>query len=212
MTTHISSKAFFVGTSVIILGALGFSLSGCAPLVVGGGAATAAVASSTTEERGVTGFWDDSKIKTQILYHYTREANALTHQVEVVVRQGRVLITGSITQPQLKVDAVRLAWKVPGVREVIDETTLENKETMASYTNDIWVTTKVKSVLLLEKNVSSANYNVQTIDGVVYVMGITPNTQELNKVIDVTRRVNGVKEVVNFIQVGKQTPPSPNKK
>jgi osmotically-inducible protein OsmY len=201
-----------IGCSAIALAAVGISLTGCAPVIIGGGAATAAVASSTTEERGFSGFWDDAKIKSNVLYHYNREANALTHQVEVVVRQGRVLITGAVSDPHLKVEAVRLAWKTPGVREVIDETTLENKETMASYTNDIWITTKVKSALLVEKNVSSANYNVQTIDGAVYLMGVAPNTQEHDKVLDVARRVNGVKEVVNFIQVGRiQTPPE-NKK
>lgn len=179
------------------------SLSGCAPVILGGGAATATVATSATEERGIGGFWDDTKIKTQILWHYTREANILSSQVDVVVRQGRVLLTGALEDPRLKVEAVRLAWKVPGVREVMDEISLENQETIASYTNDVWITTKVKSALFFDKEIHSANYNIQTINGVVYIMGVAPNAPELKKVLDISSRINGVKEVVNLVQVGK---------
>jgi osmotically-inducible protein OsmY len=188
--------------SIVALAILGSSLSGCAPLVIGGGAVTAAVASSATEERGFSGFWDDAKIKSQILWHYSREADFLANQVDVVVRQGIVLLTGAVDQPRLKVEAVRLAWKVPGVREVRDEISLENKETMGSYTHDIWITTRVKSALLFEKGIHSSNYNVQTVNGVVYLMGIAPSAGERDRVLFLTRRIDGVKEVVNFVQVG----------
>lgn len=198
-------KQIFASPLILI----GFLLSGCAPLILGGGAATGTVAAATTEERGISGFWDDTKIKSQILWHYSREAEALTYQVEVVVRQGRVLLTGSVDDPQLKVEAVKIAWKVPGVREVVDEISLENQETMASYTNDIWITTKVKSALLFERAIHSANYNVQTVNGVVYLMGIAPNRRELDKVIFLIRRITGVKEVVNFVQ---DRMPNKNKK
>jgi osmotically-inducible protein OsmY len=196
-------KASFQIPEVTLL-IVSLALSGCAPAVIGGGAATASVATSATEERGIGGFWDDTKIKTQILWHYNREADILTSQVDVVVRQGRVLLTGTVDKPRLKVEAVRLAWKVPGVREVMDEISLENQETMGSYTHDIWITTKVKSALFFDKEIHSANYNIQTINGVVYIMGVAPDAKELKQVLHICRRINGVKEVVNFVQVGKR--------
>lgn len=178
------------------------SVPGCAPVIVGGAATT--VASSAAEERGITGVWDDTKIKTQILWHYRQLDKGPSGDIEVVVRQGCVLLTGSVDQPEAKVEAVRLAWKVPGVREVKDEITIGKSETITSFANDSWITTKIKSTLLFDKDVHSVNYNVQTINGVVYVMGVSPNERELNKVLDRVRRVPGVKEVVNYVEVGKK--------
>jgi osmotically-inducible protein OsmY len=183
-------------------------LSGCAPVIVGGAATT--VATAATEERGIGGVWDDTKIKTQILWHYSQEAQGPSGEVDVVVRQGRVLLTGTVDQPQKKIDAVRLAWKVPGVREVVDEIKIGSDTTLSGYAKDSWITTKAKSGLLFDEEIHSVNYNVQTLDGVVYVMGVAPNEQELKRVLDRVSRVAGVKEVVNFVEVGKKREKEPS--
>jgi osmotically-inducible protein OsmY len=59
----------------------------------------------------------------------------------------------------------------------------------------------VKTALLLEKNVRSLNYTVQTIDRVVYVMGYTTDSADLDRAMNAIRHVDGVKEVVNYVDV-----------
>jgi osmotically-inducible protein OsmY len=196
------NSSFLIGFFLLV----NLLVSGCAPLMVGSAATT--VATTATEERTVSGIWDDSKIKTQIIWHYSKHKNDLAGRVDVVVRQGRVLLTGTVDTPQQKIKAVKLAWKVPGVREVMDEISLNKEETLSGYAQDSWVTTQVKSALLFAKDVHSSNYSIQTINGVVYLMGVAASKKELNAALYHVRRVAGVKEVVNFVQL----PQKPQKK
>jgi osmotically-inducible protein OsmY len=185
-----------------ISGALALLLileSGCVPLAVTG---AGTVGSAAAEERGIGGAWDDTAVKTKILWHYAQEKNGLSGMIDVVVRQGRALLTGTVSDPKMKVRAVQLAWKVKGVREVVDEIHF-GQESAGDYANDSWLTTKVKTALLFRKDVHSINYNVQTIKGVLYLMGVAPNEAEKKRVISTVRRIEGVKEVVSLVEVGR---------
>lgn len=172
--------------------------SGCAPTIVGGGAT---VITSAAEERGVSGVYDDAKIKTQIVWKLSQAGSAKFGHVDVVVRQGKVLLTGTVKNPEDKIDAVNMAWKVKGVREVVDEISSTHQVTLSNYAKDSWITTKVKSTLLFDDKVSSINYNVQTINGVVYLMGIAPSQQDLETALNRISQISGVSEVVNHATV-----------
>ena len=175
-------------------------LQGCAPAVVGTAGTVGTVA---VEERGVEGAWSDAKIKSSILWAYGNQEGTLVQDVGVVVRHGKVLLTGSVKDPHMKVKAVRMAWKPKGVSEVVDEISVDRKGNIKAFTQDSWITTKVKSTLLLEKNVRSLNYTIQTIDRVVYVMGFTTNMDDLDRAMNAIRYVDGVKEVVNYVEVNQ---------
>ena len=172
--------------------------SGCAPTIVCGGAT---VITSAAEERGVSGVYDDAKIKTQIVWKLSQAGSAKFGHVDVVVRQGKVLLTGTVKNPEDKVDAVNMTWKVKGVKEVVDEISSTHQVTLSNYAKDGWITTKVKSVLLFDDKVSSINYNVQTINGIVYLMGIAPSQQDLDTALNRISQISGVNEVVNHATV-----------
>ena len=173
-------------------------LQGCAPAAVGG---AGAMGTTAAEERGLSGAWEDTKIKSSIMWAYSNEKGNLVHDVDVVVRRGKVLLTGSVKDPKMKIEAVRIAWKTKGVKEVVDEVDLDRKANLKAYSQDTWITTKVKTALLVADDVRSLNYTVQTIDGVVYVMGYTTNAEDLERAMNAVRYVDGVKEVVNYVEV-----------
>lgn len=177
--------------------------TGCEPvMVVGTGAA---VTTSVAEERGIGGVLNDSSIKTRIQVRYMEHNPALSNAVDVVVRQGRVLLTGTLKDPKMQIDAVRLAWKVDGVQEVIDETSIGNSNGFKAYANDSWITTQIKSKMLFDKNIQSLNYNIQSIRGTVYLMGIAQSQHELDRVIDIARRTSKVKRVVSYVTLKPQS-------
>ena len=197
MKTILKSLALLSSTA---LGSL--VLSGCEPvLFVGTGAA---VTTSVAEERGIGGVFSDSSIKTRINMLYMEHSAALLKHVDIVVRQGRVLLTGVVPTPQVQIDAVRLAWKVDGVQEVIDETTVGEGGGFGGYSSDSWITTQLKSKLLFDGDISSINYNIQTIKGTVYLMGVAQDQKELDKVIDIARRTSRVKNVVSYVRIKPQ--------
>lgn len=187
--------------SVLLVGALivgGSLLQGCAPVAVFGGATT--LGSSLSEERSMKAIVDDAATKAEINALWFDFDPAISEMVELSVREGRVLLTGSVDKPQRQIDAVRLAWKVNGVREVIDETKLGQGGGIGGYAGDTWVTTQLKAEFLFEPEILSVNYNIKTVKGTVYLIGIAQNQQELDRALELARRVGGVKEVVNYMR------------
>lgn len=178
-------------------------LSGCAPTLFMGAATS--VTTSFAEERGVGGVVSDADIKSRIHLKWLGYNAALSNKIDVVVRQGSVLLTGNVDSPQMQIDAVRLAWEVVGVREVMNETKVTNESSFAAYAKDGWIATRVRSKVFFDNDVRSLNYTIQCNQGIVYLMGIAQNQGELDRVIDHARTTNGVKEVISYV---KLKPPS----
>jgi len=172
-------------------------LSGCVTL------ATSAVSTGTVvvaQERSVGDAVDDFTIYTQIQHHFLqKDIKHLFIEVLVKVIEGRVMLAGEVQQPETAIEAVRLTWQVPGVREVINEIQVRDKSSIIDYADDVWISTQVRSRLLLAKDVLSINYNVMTVNGVIYLLGIAQDQTELEKALYICRTTKGVKQVVNHV-------------
>jgi osmotically-inducible protein OsmY len=68
-------------------------------------------------------------------------------------------------------------------------------------TPDPWITTKVKASLLTDAAVDGLKINVDTMDGRVTLHGRTESPAEKARAEELARKVNGVSEVRNLIQV-----------
>lgn len=186
----------------ITAAALCVSLQGCAPLLIGGATATGV---SVAQERSIGNAIDDTAIWGAIKNSYAQEdMKALLTGVSVKVNEGRVLLTGKVNNPDTRVTAVRLAWQPKGVKEVIDEIMVTNQDSVGDYANDTWITTQVKSKLLFNKDVSSINYSIETVNAVVYLIGIARSQDELQTATDIASTVKGVKRVVSHVRVENQ--------
>ena len=60
---------------------------------------------------------------------------------------------------------------------------------------DTWITTKVKADLLATENVSGLDIKVETVDGVVTLMGAVTSQAQKDKAVEVARQIKGVKRV-----------------
>lgn len=175
----------------------GLSLSACIPAAVGG-ATTAGV--FVAQERSFGTAIDDSTIRTAITKRYLeKDVNDLLTGVGVEVHEGRVLLTGEVVKPETAIEAVKLAWQADGVKEVINEIQVTNRAGMKNFAQDAWITNQVKGRLVAEKGVASLNFSIETVNNVVYVMGIARSETELQKVLNVASRVKGVQRVVSHV-------------
>lgn len=68
-------------------------------------------------------------------------------------------------------------------------------------TSDAWITAKTKMALLTTDGVHATQVNVDTVDGRVTLHGTVPTATEKTKAGDVARKIDGVKEVRNVLQV-----------
>lgn len=184
---------------------LGTLASGCTPMgaAVGAGA-TLGVAAA--QEGGIPAATTDAAIRIQINDFWFRHNVDMYRKLSLTIKEGRVLITGVLQDPDMRVDAVRLAWQANGVRQVINEITIENSGGITGYMTDTWITTQLKSKLLIDKRVQSINYSVDTVKGTVYLMGVAQDQKELDRVIDHARNMRYVKNVVSYVRLRGETP------
>ena len=71
------------------------------------------------------------------------------------------------------------------------------KEGTGEYFDDTVITSKVKAAILQEPSLKSAEINVETFKGVVQLSGFVNSPADINKAVEVARRVEGVKSVKN---------------
>lgn len=69
-----------------------------------------------------------------------------------------------------------------------------------AYVDDSWITTKVKSDMIADNEVSARNIGVKTVKGVVTLTGKAANWTEANKAAEIAHGVAGVVEVQNDIR------------
>ncbi|MBX9634585.1 MAG: BON domain-containing protein [Magnetospirillum sp.] len=173
-------------------------LSGCAGAVIGAGATTA---SAAAEERGLEGAIDDAKIRAEINHLWFQRDIEMYRQVTLTIKEGRVLLTGTVPAPEARVEAVRLSWQAAGVREVLNEIQVHGDTGFSDYAKDVTISQKMKSRLLFDKEIRNINYTVDVNDAVIYLMGVAQSDAELERVIAYARDISGVRGVVNHVRL-----------
>ena len=181
-----------------------FALQGCAETVVGG---AAVVGVSIAQERSVGAALDDTVTHASISRYMFEKDIELYRKVGIEVVEGRVLLTGSVANPADRDEAVRLTWQAGGVKEVVNEIQVTNQGGVIDYARDTWITTQLKTKLLLDKHIRDINYNVETVNGIVYMIGIAQDQAELERVTNHARTIRYVRKVVSHVRL-KDAPAS----
>jgi len=173
---------------------------GCSPVGVlaSGGSATMVVAEG---DRSLGTVVDDATIKLNLSAKFLKSENRLFLDVNSNVTEGRVLLTGLVDTQEIRIEAVRKVWEINGVKEVINEIEVGNKTTLKEYMNDLWINTQVKSLAARTIGLRSFSYNFETIKGKVYIAGITSRPEQLQAIVESTKTIKGVKEIVNYVVI-----------
>jgi osmotically-inducible protein OsmY len=74
-------------------------------------------------------------------------------------------------------------------------------EGTGEYVDDAVLTTKVKAAIFNEPTLKSAEINVETFKGVVQLSGFVNSQGDIEKAVEVARRVAGVKSVKNDMRL-----------
>lgn len=182
--------------ALLALASLG--LAGCALPGMGVGA-TAGVA--VAQERSVGNALDDGIITITVSSNLLQYNIDLFQAVDVEVVEGRVLLTGKVEQPDHRVQAVRLAWLADGVVEVLNEIQVTDQGGIVDYARDTWISTQLRTKLLLDMAVRAINYNIEVVNGVVYMIGIAQDQGELERVTNHARTIKNVIKVVSHVRI-----------
>ena len=175
-------------------------LNACTAVV--GAGATVGVAA--VQERGLKGRTKDLRIEALVLTRYLNVGLKLTTTIGVEVYNGRVLLTGATKDLKLSDKAIKLAWSVAGVTDVINEIQLEKGATVTNYAHDTWITTKLKAKLAFDKDILAINYAIETVNRTVYLIGIAQDQSELARVMARANSISRVINVVNHVKLRKK--------
>ena len=182
-----------------ILSVFIFILTNCTIPVATGMAVKGVTVSNS--DRSIGEFVDDVLIKTVLKNSYFDQSEKIFFNVDVEVSQGRVLLTGTVDNIDLRIEATRIAWGVNGVQTVINEIQISDSDSILNFADDLVISTKVMAKIMLDEQVNSLNYNIETVNKIVDISGSSGSSDEKQKVIDLSREVFGVEEVIDYITI-----------
>ncbi len=178
------------------------ALTSCVETVVVGSAATGYLA---TREKTFSDTQKDvviaSKLGTQFIEKGLKNPG---NSIDITVNEGRVLLTGIVRDASKGRLANDLAWRLDGVKEVIDEVQVRSGDSLhvhdfTTAAADYLITSEIESKLLFKRYIASVNFKITTVNRTVYIIGVAQNDDEMQRVLSTASRVRGVKKVVNHI-------------
>ena len=173
-----------------------FALTSCIETAVGLG--TAAVAASTTE-KGFSTSVSDTVIEAKLTDKFIKNDASLVTGVESSVSNGAVLMTGKLDTQDQKILATRLAWEIKGVKEVINEIQIVSEKSIKTTAKDLAASAQLRAALIGDQEISSLNYSIDVVNGIVYLSGVAANEKERERVITHAQALRFAKKVVNYI-------------
>ena len=188
------TRSFIFSSFLLISSAL--ALSGCVNAAIGIG--TAAVAASTTE-KGLSTSVSDSVIQAKLSESFIQTSQSIFLNVETSVNDGSVLLTGKLKTQEEKITATRLSWEIRGVREVINEIQLSEASSFKSSAKDLAASAQLRAALIRDANISSLNFSIDVVNGIVYLSGVAKNEEERERVVAHAQELRFAKQVVSYI-------------
>ena len=192
-----SLLTFFTSITISVL------LASCSPVGLAVGAGASLMTASQTE-KGLEGSAKDLRIKDEINHNLFQKDHDLFGAVKVSVDNGKVLITGSVPSPQDRIEISKLSWKVGNVKEVINEVQVTNKASFTNRAKDLLINKSLQTQLLLDQSINFINFNVDTVNGIVYIFGIARDQEEINRIIKHARNIKYVENIINYMSVTNQ--------
>jgi len=181
-----------------MLGALP-ALSGC--ILAAAGAGAAGGYATLAQERSTSDQLKDTTIRALVSKSWDEYSPDMPHNLDAVVYEGRVLITGRLANEQMRQEAVQRTWKVDGVKEVYDEIVVGPETHFSDEARDTVISTRLKNDLVWDSQVKSINYTVKTEDGVVYIIGSARTRDEMDRVTGYARNIPNVRRVGSYVRV-----------
>ncbi len=175
-------------TCVLVLAVL----QGCAAVTV---AAITAGASMATDRRSIGNQIDDQSIELAAYNEMTKNKSLSDNtNLHVTSLNGAVLIIGQAPNTYLRDQAIKIVNAIAGVVRIHNQIRIGNTTSVTTQTNDVWLTSKVKTALFSSDEVNGKDIKVITENAEVFLMGVV-SKKEAEAAVTITRNISGVNRV-----------------
>ena len=174
---------------IILSGCVGVSSSG----VFGTGVSVA------LDPRSVGTQIDDSIMQKNLSARIILLDKKYLLSVKSKVLDGRIFLTGKVENPEDKLKLTKMAWETEGVRSVRNDIKVKEDFNFKQSAKDLLITSQLRTALIIDKEIKSTNYQIDTYKKKIYIYGIAMTSDEKDKVIDEAKQVLDVKDVIASI-------------
>ena len=119
--------------------------------------------------------------------------------VKTKVLDGRIFITGKVDTVEEKLKITKLGWEIKGARSVKNDLKIKEKFNFKQTAKDVLITSQLRTAMIANKKIKSANYDIDTYKKIIYIYGISQNEEERSEVTNEAKQVLDVEDVVTSI-------------
>ena len=182
---------------LLILIFVSFILTGC--VGVGSKGLFGTGVSVALDPRTVGTQIDDSIMQKTISAKILARDKKHIISVKTKVLDGRIFITGKVDNPEEKLIITKLAWETKGARSVRNDIKIKEEFKFKQSAKDILITSQLRTALILNKNIKSTNYQIDTYKKKIYIYGIAITLEEKDLVISEAKEILDVEDVIPSI-------------
>ncbi len=178
---------------------IGFILTGC--VGVGSKGLFGTGVSVALDPRTVGTQIDDSIMQKTISAKILARDKKHIISVKTKVLDGRIFITGKVDNPEEKLIITKIAWETKGARSVRNDIKIKEEFKFKQSAKDILITSQLRTALILNKNIKSTNYQIDTYKKKIYIYGIAVTLEEKDLVISEAKEILDVEDVIASIML-----------
>jgi|TARA_B100001093_G_scaffold518426_1_gene603196 osmotically-inducible protein OsmY len=142
---------------------------------------------------------DDSIMQKSLSARMLLKDKKYLLSIKTKVIDGRIFITGKVDKPEEKLKLTKLAWETDGVRSVRNDIKIKEKFNFQRSAKDILISSQLRTAMILNKNIKSTNYQIDTYKKKIYIYGISMTSDEKDLVISEAEEILDVEKVIASI-------------
>lgn len=182
---------------LILLLIFGLILSGCAGVSSSGLFGTGV--SVALDPRSVGTQIDDSIMQKNLSARIVLLDKKHFLSVKTKVLDGRIFLTGKVDNPEDKLKLTKMAWETVGVRSVRNDIKVKEDFNFQQSAKDLLITSQLRTALIMNKEIKSTNYQIDTYKKKIYIYGIAITSDEKDRVIEEAKQILDVQDVIASI-------------
>tara|TARA_B100001179_G_C18362153_1_gene305386 strand:- start:14 stop:604 length:591 start_codon:yes stop_codon:yes gene_type:complete len=142
---------------------------------------------------------DDSIMQKNLQARLALAEKKYLIQLSIKVLDGRIFLGGKVDEPEEKLQITKMAWETKGARSVKNNIAIKQKFSFKNTAKDILITSQLRTALIFNKNIKSANFNIDTINQKTYIFGIAYSKDEKKEILQEGKQIVDLKELVTSI-------------
>ena len=142
---------------------------------------------------------DDNIMQKNLTARLLLQDKTYLLSINVKVLDGRIFVTGKVDDPEEKLKITKMAWETKGVRSVRNNLIIKEEFNFQQSATDLLITSQLRTALILNKNIKSTNYNIDTYKKKIYIYGIAQSKEEQKEVIKEGKSIPDVERVIASI-------------